>query len=467
MRNVEFLIFLIWTFSNLGDFSLAFRITLFNSRGSSSCRWSYLSMGRNDVEAWLEYTTSAQDAAFLPNYVVDCVLESDMCSSVIDSISDKLPQSRFLYNRDEKLFDKSGKVVGASLSLDSVIDQNRALSLVGSVEWIVLRCTGTWKMIPVENLIAACDGTATKLAVHVDSAENLPGILFSLQLGPHAVILPPDSVIWSAYSDLQLKKSSQRNDTERKSSQEIIKPRLEEATIVSVLSGGIGDRVCIDLIQLLKLGEGLLIGSSSKFLALVHGETFEGEYVPSRPFRVNAGPVHSYVLMADGSTKYLSELVAGDSVRVVDASKYIAASAVDNFEGNGEEGAPSYDSSMVGRAVTVGRCKIETRPMLMVSYVQKKTDSESNMKGRDDADSNVKKAASPQEYSSGQIFLQQAETVRLIAPTISSRNADGSTSRTVVTVPVTEVKSGDVILTLKNDFGTHVGNRISATVVEK
>lgn len=35
----------------------------------------------------------------------------------------------------------------------------------------------------------------------------------------------------------------------------------------------------------------------------------------SRPFRINAGPVHSYALLADGSIKYLTELCAGDQVR--------------------------------------------------------------------------------------------------------------------------------------------------------
>lgn len=34
----------------------------------------------------------------------------------------------------------------------------------------------------------------------------------------------------------------------------------------------------------------------------------------TRPFRINAGPVHSYTLLADGSTKYLAELEAGDQV---------------------------------------------------------------------------------------------------------------------------------------------------------
>ena len=57
-------------------------------------------------------------------------------------------------------------------------------------------------------------------------------------------------------------------------------------------------------------------------LCLVLGETAVSGYVPPRPFRVNAGPVHQYVLMADppGATKYLSEVVAGDTVLAVDAA---------------------------------------------------------------------------------------------------------------------------------------------------
>jgi 3-dehydroquinate synthase II len=39
----------------------------------------------------------------------------------------------------------------------------------------------------------------------------------------------------------------------------------------------------------------VLVGSSAKALCLVHGETLATPFVPARPFRVNAGPVHSYV----------------------------------------------------------------------------------------------------------------------------------------------------------------------------
>ena len=63
------------------------------------------------------------------------------------------------------------------------------------------------------------------------------------------------------------------------------------------------------------------------------------EFVPSRPFRVNAGAVHAYCLMADGSTKYLSELTAGDRVAIANPSNEI-------------------------RSATIGRLKIERRPFL-------------------------------------------------------------------------------------------------------
>ena len=44
--------------------------------------------------------------------------------------------------------------------------------------------------------------------------------------------------------------------------------------------------------------EGALVGSAATELALVMGETVASGFVPPRPFRVNAGPVHAYVLMA-------------------------------------------------------------------------------------------------------------------------------------------------------------------------
>jgi 3-amino-4-hydroxybenzoic acid synthase len=67
-------------------------------------------------------------------------------------------------------------------------------------------------------------------------------------------------------------------------------------------------------------------------------------YMPTRPFRVNAGAIHSYTLADQGRTRYLSELRAGSKVLAVDV-----------------RGA--------ARLVTVGRVKIESRPLICVEAV--------------------------------------------------------------------------------------------------
>jgi 3-dehydroquinate synthase II len=136
----------------------------------------------------------------------------------------------------------------------------------------------------------------------------------------------------------------------------------------------------------------------------------QGALVPARPFRVNAGPVHSYILLADESTKYLEEVVPGDNVLVLDA-----------------HGAT--------RTVTVGRCKIEPRPLLLLSF---------------EADG-----------ARGQVFLQQAETVRLIVES-GEHGALEVEARSV-----TEIQVGDRLRVRRTARGTHVGRAISARVEEK
>ena len=164
--------------------------------------------------------------------------------------------------------------------------------------------------------------------------------------------------------------------------------KLTELTITKIESGDIGERYCIDLICLISKGEGMLIGSSSSSMALVHGEVIESEFVPARPFRVNAGPPHSYIMMADGKTKYLSELKSGDNVLLIS-----------------ENGST--------RSASIGRLKIEKRPFLRIYWEN--------------------------DYQiSNSIFLQQAETVRVL-------------SQVGVVKSVTNLKIGDSILCHESD----------------
>lgn len=151
------------------------------------------------------------------------------------------------------------------------------------------------------------------------------------------------------------------------------------------------------------------MGSCARSLALVHAEVFVNEFVPARPFRVNAGAVHSYVAMSDGALKYLCELRAGDRVRV------------SNIE------------TRADRDVVVGRVKIEPRPLIKVDYTC--------------------------AVGEGHVFLQQAETVRLVCEAEEERGWQ--------TLPVTAIGKGDRLYVLQQSRGTHVGKAIDADVLER
>ena len=285
----------------------------------------------------------------------------------------------------------------AEVAIDDYRGQDEAISLIGSVPWILVRCSD-WAMIPLENIVATAAGSGTKVASAISLEIDLNGAAHSLQHGVDAVLLPPEQgneSLWAAAREIS---------TEADESNETVEAqRLVTAVILSVESAGVGERVCVDLIERLSPGEGMAIGSSASSLCLVHGETIPSEYVPSRPFRVNAGAIHAYVLMADNSTKYLSELEPGDEVAVL-----------------------SSDGSK--RGAIIGRLKVERRPFIMLRF------------------------STP--MSEGQIMLQQAETARLI-------------STSSETVPVTSIEEGAKILALNEASMRHIGQAVAGEVTER
>ncbi|MFL2532491.1 MAG: 3-dehydroquinate synthase II [Candidatus Thalassarchaeum sp.] len=285
----------------------------------------------------------------------------------------------------------------AEIALDDYRGQDEARSLVGMVPWVLVRCSD-WTMIPLENIVAAASGSGTKVAAAIYNEVDLPGAAFALQHGVDAVLLPPESgseALWVAARAFTSETVS--GHTEQKPSE------ISTATVIAVESGGVGERLCVDLIERLSSGEGMAIGSSSGSLCLVHGETLPSEYVPSRPFRVNAGAVHAYALMANGSTKYLSELNSGDEVAVV------------SLDGN-------------QRSAVIGRLKIERRPFLVVRFECNSVE--------------------------GQIMAQQAETVRLISPTGDA-------------LSVTDLHVGDEILIRVDSSMRHIGQALRGEVIER
>jgi 3-dehydroquinate synthase II len=232
--------------------------------------------------------------------------------------------------------------VGDPTHLDAVVSGTPSGGIL-ALEW-----TGD-RVIPLENAIAVA-GKRIELWVYVHSPREVPGSLGALEHGARRVIVEV--------------RSPEEVD-ELESLVEGPLPARLDWTVVSidqVRPAGVGDRVLVDTTSLLDPSEGLLVGSSAGFLFHVASEAVGSRFSRPRDFRVNAGAAHSYVLMSDGTTRYLSELEPGDAVLV------------------------SRPSSSA-RSVRVGRIKVERRPLVLLSAVVQ------------DAHRTV--------------FLQEAETVRL------------------------------------------------------
>jgi len=193
-------------------------------------------------------------------------------------------------------------------------------------DYLLINCPN-WKIIPLENLIAETRGRS-KLLARTTSFDESRIALSTLELGADGIALASHDI-----SEILKTRDLVLGDSE-----EIV---LSTARVTSVKPIGTGARVCVDTTEILEPGEGLLTGSSSQALFLVEGEVHPNPHVNSRPFRVNAGPVSSYVLTANGKTRYLSELSAGEKVLLVDRTGR-------------------------SRSVDIARVKIERRPMILV-----------------------------------------------------------------------------------------------------
>ena len=270
-----------------------------------------------------------------------------------------------------------------NICLQSSADEDEAVRLLQSGRQVVLR--EGWEVIPVENILAQSDNLAVEVG-SLDKARLAAGIL---ERGVSAVVVLPE-----ALAELPAIFAAMRSPNQNLP--------LVKAKVKDVRPAGLGHRVCVDTLSVLKRGQGMLVGDSSSFTFLVHAETEHNEYVASRPFRINAGGVHAYAMLPADRTSYLQEIAAGDLVLVVD------------WQGNLS-------------TATVGRAKVEVRPMLQII---------AEVQGKE-----------------GSIFLQNAETIRLVSP-------DGTP------VSVVQIKAGDEVLVHLDNAGRHFGMRIEETIEE-
>ena len=276
-----------------------------------------------------------------------------------------------------------GKKIGRKFKVLSNADIEEILNISKKGLDFVIVEVKDWKIIPLENIIAKLHKIHTKIFTIARTPEEVRKMFSILEVGVDGVIFSTSSI--NEVREALVYLGSGSFD-------------LKPAKVLEIKEVGEGERVCVDTASMLHKGEGMLIGSRSNFLFLVHNESVGSSFTSPRPFRVNAGAVHCYTLAPDGTTNYLSEIETGSEVLII------------NTKGK-------------ARRAAVGRSKIERRPMLMI------------------------KASVDGEI--GGIIAQDAETIRFVKP-------NGQL------VSVTHLKKGDTIMVhAKSATGRHFGMEVS------
>ncbi len=247
--------------------------------------------------------------------------------------------------------------------------------------------------IPLELVIASLQSSQTILIKEIapDDIDDAIVTLGVMEVGADGIMVTPKS--HSAMDAFLTKRANTAEKTLPLSVGEVVEARPV----------GMGYRSCIDLATLFTETEGMLVGSTSHGGIFCCPEVFHLPYMELRPFRVNAGAVHSYVYNLNNRTDYMTELKAGSPVMIADSSGRV-------------------------RRAYVGRVKTEVRPLRLIE---------------------VKFSAEKRVN----ILLQDDWHVRVYSDEAKPRN-------------ITELKPGDKLLGFVADPGRHVGIKVSEHILE-
>ncbi|CAL5222991.1 g5435 [Coccomyxa viridis] len=354
--------------------------------------------------------------------VLTAALEAGLSTMVFDTKSADLAEQwsqigRFQamnISEDGAILSSSAKV-GELKHISSGKELRQLQSQTFSCENLVVDMSD-WRIIPAENMVAAFQNQNARLLPVARSAEDAKVMLEALEAGTDGVVLHTQepAQVRELATWVQQRQSSRTRQS-----------IFDIAEVVRIESVGMGDRVCVDMASLLVPGEGLLVGSFARALFLVHSECAESAYINSRPFRVNAGPVHAYLAAPGGKTAYLSELKSGSEVLVVDP--------------HGRQ-----------RTAVVGRIKVEQRPLVLVEA-----------KTSDDVVHSL--------------LLQNAETVRLVGPASTSlpseqaagNGNEGEGQVSWRAVSVSEMQVGDRVFLRQQGAARHTGISINESILER
>jgi 3-amino-4-hydroxybenzoic acid synthase len=248
--------------------------------------------------------------------------------------------------------------------------------------------------IPLELVIASLQATHTILVKEISTPEDVDDAIVTLGV----MEVGADGVMFSPRTHGALDEFLLRLQTITK-----IAVKLQVGAIRRTAPIGMGYRSCIDTTTMFSPTEGILVGSTSQGGILCCPEVFYLPYMELRPFRVNAGAVHSYVYNFDNRTDYMSELRCGSPCMLVDRS-----------------GAT--------RRGSVGRMKTEVRPLRLIEV----------------------------DFPAGErvnVIMQDDWHVRIFSDDAKPLN-------------ITELRPGDKVLGHVAEPGRHVGIKVDEHIIE-
>lgn len=255
-------------------------------------------------------------------YIIEIKKEEDI---------NKLTEGVFVLSDDQKLLNKASKKGFKTVFNHEVKDQetmNQGWKIGIKFDFLLVSFKSETN-IPLELLIAKLQTENTVILKQVKDFEDAEVSFGVMEQGCHGVVLNSEKSEDILDFDNYMKQNK------------IGTVKLVNAKVTGVEHIGMGHRACIDTTTMLGKDEGMIIGSISGGGLLVSSETHYLPYMELRPFRVNAGAIHSYIWSTDGMTRYISELKSGDKVLAV-------------------------DTSGKSREVTIGRVKTELRPLLKI-----------------------------------------------------------------------------------------------------
>lgn len=236
-----------------------------------------------------------------------------------------------LFSYDEKIlleYSKKGSKTAYFKTISSKEEMEKSCEIGENFDYFIIEFSDETN-IPLEYILAKFQNKNTKVIKIISNTREAAVASGVMQIGSFGIVLNSNDLN-EIISLNNLIESKKINNIE-----------IVTLEVTDVKHLGMGHRACIDTTTIMSSNEGMIIGSTSSGGLLVCSETHELEYLDLRPFRVNAGSIHSYVWSKNNSTPYLSELKSGSEVMCV-------------------------DSDGKTRITFVGRIKIEIRPLVKI-----------------------------------------------------------------------------------------------------